>query len=161
MPGAYDPCIIQVRLQAMLRPERSHCNVQFLQQLKAMVTLDPTARPSFAVVLEALRASPSCPPHYSGKFSSVLSVQPQAGPSSALQQAPGVSAAAAQASAALNGGVAPRALPQQAGVGLELQPDREGGLVVTGIVHGSPSAAASPAIAVGDMLFAIDGQVSV
>jgi hypothetical protein len=103
-----------------------------------MVNLDPAARPTFAVVLEALRASPSCPPSYSGKFSPVLALQPLAGASSALQQAPGVTAAAAQAAAAIDGGVAPRALPQQAGVGLELQPNHEGGgLVVTGIVQGS------------------------
>jgi hypothetical protein len=124
-----------------------------------MVNLDPAARPTFAVVLEALRASPSCPPSYSGKFSPVLALQPLAGASSALQQAPGVTAAAAQAAAAIDGGVAPRALPQQAGVGLELQPNHEGGLVVTGIVQGSPSATASPAISVGDVLHAIDGQV--
>jgi hypothetical protein len=125
-----------------------------------MVSLDPTARPTFAAVLSALRAAPSCPSQYNGTFASVLSVQPQAGASAALQQAPGVSAAAAQAAAALNGGVSPRALPQQAGVGLELQPNHEGGLVVTGILPGSPSAASSPAIVVGDLLHAIDGQVS-
>jgi hypothetical protein len=124
-----------------------------------MVNLDPAARPTFAVVLEALRASPSCPQSYSGSFASVLAVQPQAGPSSALQQQPGVSASAAQAAAAVNGGASPRALPLQAGVGLELQPNHEGGLVVTGIVQGSPSAAASPAICLGDVLHAIDGQV--
>jgi hypothetical protein len=132
----------------------------YYQQLKAMVTLDPAARPTFAAVLAALRAAPCCPPLYSGTFAPVLSVQPQAGASSALQQAPGVSAAAAQAAAALNGGATPRAIPLQAGVGLELQPNHEGGLVVTGIVPGSPSAVASPAIAVGDLLHAIDGQVS-
>jgi hypothetical protein len=161
VPDQYDPVILQVSAP---RVTRQPCSPRSLgqpppQQIKAMVALDPAARPTFAAVLHALRASPSCPPSYSGKFSSVLAVQPQAGASSALQQAPGVSAVAAQSAAAVGGGVSPRALPPQAGVGLELQPNHEGGLVVTGIVQGSPSAAAAPSITVGDVLHAIDGQV--
>ena len=165
VPSEYDPSMLQVPslpLPLQLQPAAPTCltPLSFVcQQLKAMVNLDAAARPTFAVVLEALRASPSCPPSYSGKFSPVLALQPLAGASSALQQAPGVTAAAAQAAAAIDGGVAPRALPQQAGVGLELQPNHEGGLTVTGIVQGSPSAIASPAISVGDVLHAIDGQV--
>jgi hypothetical protein len=163
VPSEYDPGMLQVSAPVQLQPAAAPTSLIPLsfvcQQLKAMVNLDPAARPTFSVVLEALRASPSCPPSYSGKFSPVLALQPLAGASSALQQAPGVTAAAAQAAAAIDGGVSPRALPQQAGVGLELQPSHEGGLVVTGIVQGSPSATASPVISVGDVLHAIDGQV--